>query len=232
VRQAAHAFNTMQTRLKHLLTEKTRFLTAMSHDLKTPIARMRVRTDLLEDGETREKFEKDLIEMETMVTQTLEFMRGVNGQEPAQPVDMDGLLESIQADNAEMGRSVTVDGRASAPYAGVPQLLKRCIANLVDNAVLYGRQAEISVEDSPALLTLRIRDRGPGIPEGDLQKVFEPFFRLESSRSRETGGTGLGLSIARSIAQAHGGDVRLRNRVEGGLEAILELPRRGGAPRG
>ena len=199
----------------------------MSHDLKTPIARMRIRADLLEDDTTRDKFEKDLVEMETLVTDTLDFMRGLNGHESAQPVDMLGLIESIQADNAEMGRAVTVQGSVQEPYVGVPQLLKRCISNLVDNAAVYGARADIQLEEIDAALIIRIRDHGPGIPESELEKVFEPFFRLEGSRSRETGGTGLGLSIARNIARAHGGDVRLRNRGQGGLEAVLTLPRKG-----
>jgi signal transduction histidine kinase len=224
VSRAARAFNTMQTRLVRFIDERTRLLAAMSHDLKTPLTRMRLRAELLEDGNLREKFEKDLLEMEAMVTQTLEFMRGLSRREPAQLVDIMGLLESLQADNEAMGRNVTVDGRVTRPWSGSPQLLKRCVSNLVDNAVLYGQRAEIRVDDGADQLTIRVRDHGPGIPEGEIDKVFEPFHRLEGSRSRETGGTGLGLSIARSIAQAHGGDIRLRNRDDGGLEAILSLP--------
>ena len=175
-------------------------------------------------GSVREQFEKDLVEMEAMVTQTLEFMQGLSRREPAQLVDVTGLLEGLQADNEAMGRTVTINGRVTRPWSGSPQLLKRCISNLVDNAVLYGQRAEIQVDDGPDQLTIRVRDHGPGIPEDGIDKVFEPFYRLEGSRSRETGGTGLGLSIARSIAQAHGGDIRLRNREGGGLEAILSLP--------
>ena len=224
VRRAAHAFNTMQTRLVHFIDERTRLLTAMSHDLKTPLTRMRLRADLLEDASLRQKFEADLLEMEAMVTQTLEFLRGLSQRDPTQLVDITGLLESLQADNEAMGRTVTIEGRVTKPLQGVPQLLKRCLSNLVDNAVLYGQRAEVGVEDGADVLTIRVRDHGPGIPESEINKVFEPFYRLEGSRSRDTGGTGLGLSIARNIAQAHGGDVRLRNHEDGGLEAILELP--------
>ena len=128
-----------------------------------------------------------------------------------------------------MGRTVAIDGRVARHWSGSPQLLKRCLSNLVDNAALYGKQAEIRVEEAPDQVTIRVRDHGPGIPEGEIEKVFEPFYRLEGSRNRETGGTGLGLSIARSIAQAHGGDVRIRNREDGGLEAILTLPWKGAA---
>jgi signal transduction histidine kinase len=214
----------MQKRLVRFIDERTRLLAAMSHDLKTPLTRMRLRAEMLEDANLREKFETDLVEMEAMVTQTLEFMRGLSHREPAQLVDITGLLESLQADNEAMGRTVTIDGRASRPWRGSPQLLKRCLSNLIDNAVLYGKSAEIRVQAEPDRLTLRVHDRGPGIPENEIERVFEPFHRLEGSRSRETGGTGLGLSIARNIAQMHGGDVRLRNLEEGGLEAILTLP--------
>ena len=224
VRRAAHAFNTMQTRLVHFIDERTRLLTAMSHDLKTPLTRMRLRAELLEDVNLRQRFEADLLEMEAMVTQTLEFMRGITNREPTQLIDIMGLLESLQADNEAMGRTVTIDGRATTPLKGVPQLLKRCLSNLIDNAVLYGQRAEVTVEEGADVLTIRVRDHGPGIPESEIIRVFEPFYRVEGSRSRDTGGTGLGLSIARNIAQAHAGDVELRNHDGGGLEAILTLP--------
>jgi signal transduction histidine kinase len=226
VRQAAQAFNTMQQRLASFIDERTRLLTALSHDLKTPLTRMRLRADLMEDDEQRLRFESDLKEMEAMVTQTLDFMRGLGGNEPRQPVDMTALLAALQADQQAMGRAVVVEGRAAAPLVGLASLLKRALGNLIDNAVLYGGRATVRVEDTPERLTLRILDEGPGIPESALERVFEPFVRLEASRNRATGGTGLGLGIARNIARAHGGDVELRNRPEGGLEARLTLPRR------
>jgi signal transduction histidine kinase len=123
-----------------------------------------------------------------------------------------------------MGRTVTIDGRITRPLRGEPRLLKRCLGNLVDNAAIYGKHAEIQIDEMPDRLTIRVRDHGAGIPESEIDKVFEPFYRLEGSRSRETGGTGLGLSIARNIAQAHGGDVRLRNLEHGGLEAAATFP--------
>jgi len=224
VSRAARAFNTMQARLVRFIDERTRLLTAMSHDLKTPITRMRLRAELLDDDQLREKFEKDLIEMETMVGETLDFMRGLSSHEAEQPVDIMPLLEHLQADNEAMGRSVTIDGQVAKPWNGASQLLKRCISNLIDNAVNYGKRAEISAEERPDQLIIRVRDHGPGIPDSDIEKVFQPFYRLETSRNRESGGTGLGLSIARNIAQAHGGDLRLRNHEGGGLEATLTLP--------
>lgn len=228
VRRAAHAFNIMQSSLVRFIQDRTRIFAAMSHDLKTPITRMRLRTELLEDADLRQRFDKDLREMERMVTHTLDFMRGLETPQVARPIDITALLESLQADNQDMQREVLIEGRALAPYVGDPERLKRCVSNLIDNAVLYGRQARVIVEDGPAAITLRILDQGPGITPDELDKVFEPFYRLEASRSRETGGTGLGLGIARNIARAAGGDVTLRNHPDGGLEATLHLPRKPG----
>jgi signal transduction histidine kinase len=225
IRQAARAFNTMQSRLVRFIEDRSRIFAAMSHDLKTPITRMRLRADLLDDEDLRERLEADLKEMEAMVTQTLEFMRGMGSQEARQEVDVMALLESLQSDQEAMGRTVCIEGQALAPYAAQVSLLKRCLSNLIDNAVLYGERATIRVDDTAQSLTLRVLDDGPGIPEGELEKVFEPFYRLEHSRSRETGGTGLGLAIARNVAHMHGGDIVLRNRPVRGLEAILTLPR-------
>jgi len=225
VSHAARAFNTMQRRLVAFIRDRTRILAAMSHDLKTPITRLRLRAELLDDPEMRAKFEKDLAEMESMVSATLDFMRGVESREPRQPVDVMALLESLQADAAELSGKVEIEGVATRPYRGLAQALKRCLGNLIDNAVRYGKSAKILVRDAPTILEIRVRDEGPGIPESQLEQVFEPFHRLEASRSRDTGGTGLGLGIARNIARAHGGDIVLRNVPQGGLEAILTLPR-------
>ena len=225
VARAARAFNTMQARLAGYIRDRTRVLAAMSHDLKTPITRLRLRAELLGDPQTREKFTRDLDEMESMVAATLDFLRGQESGEPARPVDVMALLESLQADLSETGGRMEIEGAAIKPYPGVPQALKRCIGNLVENAVKYGRSARVLVVDSDDRLEIRVQDMGPGLPPDKLEKVFEPFYRVEDSRSRATGGTGLGLTIARGIAEAHGGRLSLRNREEGGLEARLELPR-------
>ncbi|MDH3288820.1 MAG: ATP-binding protein [Betaproteobacteria bacterium] len=225
VSSAARAFNNMQRRLVAFIRDRTRILAAMSHDLKTPITRLRLRAELLDDAVLRAKFEKDLAEMESMVSATLDFMRGAENREPRQLLDVMALLESLQEDTAELNGRVVIEGAALKPYHGLAQALKRCLRNLIDNAVNYGRSATIRVEDSVAILRIRVCDEGPGIPEGELERVFEPFHRLEASRSRDTGGTGLGLSIARNIARAHGGDIVLRNLSAGGLEAVLTLPR-------
>ncbi|HEY7742811.1 MAG TPA: ATP-binding protein [Burkholderiales bacterium] len=226
VARAARAFNTMQARLAGYIRDRTRVLAAMSHDLKTPITRLRLRAELLGDPLMREKFTRDLDEMESMVGATLDFLRGQESGEPAQPVDVMALLESLQADLRETGGQVEIEGAPRKPYPGAPQALKRCIGNLAENAVKYGRSARVLVDDNDARLEIRIHDMGPGLPPDQLEKVFEPFYRVEDSRSRETGGTGLGLTIARGIAEAHGGRLSLRNRAEGGLEATLELPRK------
>lgn len=223
--RAARAFNEMQQRLASYIRERTATLAAMSHDLKTPVSRLRLRAELLEDSEVKKKIAQDLEEMECMIQGTLEFMRGGQSAEKAQPVDVKALLESLQADAQITGAEVAIEGAAARPYVGRPQALKRCLGNLLDNALKYGKSALLLVDDAPERLIIRVRDHGPGIPEPELERVFEPFYRLEGSRSRDTGGTGLGLSIARQIAQAHGGSLNLHNLEQGGLEAALTLPR-------
>jgi signal transduction histidine kinase len=226
VARAARAFNTMQSRLARYLRERTSTLAAMSHDLKTPVTRLRLRAELLDDGELKNKISQDLEEMESMVHATLEYMRGVDNAERVQRIDVAALLGSLQADFADMGGRVELSGAAAQPYSGRPQALKRCLGNLIDNAIKYGQRATILVEDGPDALVIRIRDAGPGIPQAELERVFEPFYRVEGSRSRDTGGTGLGLTIAGQIAQLHGGTLKLNNLKNDGLEAVLSLPRR------
>jgi len=223
--RAAKAFNTMQQRLQRFLSDRTRVLAAMSHDLKTPITRMRLRTEMLEDETQRAKFAKDLQEMESMVAQALEYMRDTTRGEATQDIDAMALLESLQGDFADAGRPFEIRGRSQRSYRGRPLALRRCLTNLIDNALRYGQRAVVEIEDDAAQLTIRVLDDGPGLPADVLEQAFEPFFRGESSRSRETGGTGLGLGIARNVARAHGGDVVLRNREGGGLEAVITLAR-------
>lgn len=225
VSRAARAFNGMQQRLAKFIRDRTRIFAAMSHDLKTPITRLRLRAELLDDVALREKIEQDLLEMEQMVKATLDFMRGLEHGEPVQPLDVMALLDTLQEQSGVVHGQVAIEGHA-APYRGRLQGLKRCLGNLVENAVKYGQRARVLVEDGGDALVIRVRDEGPGIPDGQLELAFEPFYRLEASRSRSTGGTGLGLTIARSIARAHGGDVTLRNLPTGGLEAMVTLPRK------
>ncbi len=226
VASAARAFNTMQSRLATYLRERTQVLAAMSHDLKTPITRLRLRAELLEDAELRAKFGNDLQEMETMVLSALDFLRGMDNGEPVRPVDVMALLESLQVDLRETGGMVSIEGCAGGPYSGRPQALKRCLTNLLENAIKYGKTARVVIDDGVESLQISILDEGPGLPQEQLEKVFEPFYRVEGSRNRDTGGTGLGLAIAKNAVELHGGRITLRNRAAGGLVAVLTLPRR------
>ena len=215
----------MQQRLIRYLEDRNRVLAAVSHDLKTPITRLRLRAELLDDATLREKVLADLDEMQQMAQASLDFLRSGTDQEPVAALDLDALLEALQEDAEDAGYSITLaGGPIRRPLRGRPLALKRCLTNLVDNALKYGQQATITVTETPTRLTLIIRDAGPGIAEAELEQVFAPFYRLEGSRNRDTGGAGLGLSIARNIARAHGGELRLRNHPQGGLEAVLELP--------
>ena len=225
VASAANAMNNMQQRLSRYINDRTRVLAAMSHDLKTPITRMRLRAELLEDATLRNKFSKDLTDLETMVSETLDFMRGVGTGEPSRQVDINALLESIQIDVQDVGKQMDYQGLANSALECRPQALKRCLTNLIDNAIRYGKVAHLTLIDTPESVQIIVRDEGPGVPEELLPRLFEPFYRLEASRNRDSGGTGLGLSIARSIAEQHGGTLTLRNASHGGLEAWLTLPR-------
>jgi signal transduction histidine kinase len=226
LRDAAHAFNTMQDRLRRYLDSRTRVLAAMSHDLKTPLTRLRLQVETLEDAALQARISRELDEMESMVHEALSLFRGLDDGEAPVAVDVNALLTQLRGEFADMGGEVTVSGGALRPFTGRAQALKRCLTNLIANAIKFGTRADVSVADSEQELLIRVRDRGAGIPEGELERVFEPFYRVESSRNRDSGGTGLGLSIARDIAQAHAGTLTLANLPGGGLEATLQLPRR------
>lgn len=227
VRRAARAFNTMQTRLQRYIQDRSRILAAVSHDLKTPITRLRLRAELLEDELLRDKILHDLDDMQLMVQATLDFMRGTEDPERVAAIDLQALLESLQEDAAERGQTITLHGHITQPFLGRPLALKRCLSNLLDNAAHYADNTavEVYLQDATTQVSISIEDRGPGIPEAELERVFEPFYRLEQSRNRHTGGTGLGLSIARNTARAHGGELSLVNRTGGGLQVLLVLPR-------
>jgi signal transduction histidine kinase len=223
LREATHAFNVMQERLHRYLDSRTHVLAALSHDLRTPLTRLKLRVESLDDDSLRERFGADLDEMIAMVANGLNLFKGLD-DEPPQPTDVGVLLADLRREFAELGGTVDVEGAARAPVVVKPQALKRCLTNLLSNAIKYGERATVVVEDGPDLV-LRVLDEGPGIPAESLEQVFEPFFRLESSRNSTTGGVGLGLGIARDIAQAHGGSLVLRNRSPRGLEAVLTLPK-------
>jgi len=224
VRRSAKAFNLMQQRLIDTVTEKTRFLAAISHDLRSPITRMRLRAEQIDKPALREKFRRDLEDMESLISSTVDYMRGVEVHENRHPININAMLQSLQIDAQETGAEVSISGEA-APIDGYAFSLKRCLQNLLENAIRYGKSAHIEVMDSPERLRIAIRDQGPGIPEHLLNQVFEPFYRVETSRNAATGGSGLGLSIAKTIVEAHDGKIHLRNMDSGGLEVVVDLPR-------
>jgi signal transduction histidine kinase len=225
LQDAARAFNTMQDRLHRYLDSRSRVLAAMSHDLKTPLTRLRLQVETLEDAPLQARIGRELDEMESMVREALALFRGLDDGEAAVPIDINALLATVREEFTGMGSVVTVTGSTREPFVGKPQALKRCLTNLVANAINFGSRADILLADA-AELTIRVRDQGPGVPAAELERVFEPFYRVESSRNRDSGGSGLGLSIARDVAQAHGGSLTLQNLPGGGLEALLTLPRR------
>ncbi len=230
VRQATHAFNEMQARIRRFVEDRTQMIAAISHDLGTPITRMRLRAEFVEDEEQQRKMLADLDDMEKMVASTLAFARDEAAQEPQARVDLRTLLHRICDDAGDAGHPVTLDiGDHPVPYDCRPVALRRALSNLVDNAVKYGRLARVSLAEEADAIVVAIDDDGPGIAEDLQEDVFKPFHRIEISRSRETGGTGLGLTVARTIVRAHGGDVTLHNRDGGGLRVSVRLPRHPGS---
>jgi len=225
IRAAAQSFNRMQRRVRRFVEERTHMLAAVSHDLRTPITRLRLRAEFVEDGEQRAKMLKDLDEMEAMIAAAIAFAREETAAERRATVDLAALLREIGSDLVEAGGKVEVSAPPSLDYEGRPMALKRAFANLIGNAVAYGGQAAVRLVDAGDRLVVTIDDSGPGIPEAEQEKVFAPFYRLERSRSRDTGGTGLGLSVARTVLRGHGGDIALGNRPEGGLRQTVTLPK-------
>jgi signal transduction histidine kinase len=225
MRQAAHAFNEMQVRLQRLLENRTRMLAALSHDLRTPLTLLRLRAEGLKEGEERERMLATIGDLDAMVDATLKFARDEATAEPWRRTDLTALVTSIVDDMADAGLNVTIDAAEPVILECQSRSLRRAVTNLLDNAVKYGDAAHVRILGSPADIRIVVDDEGPGIPAAEVGKVFEPFYRIEQSRNRETGGTGLGLAIAQSIAQAHQGEITLVNRPEGGLRAILSLPR-------
>jgi signal transduction histidine kinase len=225
MRQAAQAFNQMQARIRRLLDNRTRMLAALSHDLRTPLTLLRLRAEALPPVEERERMLATLGEADAMVESSLAFARDQTAVEPARRTDVTALLASIADDMADAGLPVTMPPAAPLVLACQPGALRRALANLIDNAVKYGGNAAVAIAPGPSGgARITVEDSGPGIPPAELARVFEPFHRLEPSRSRETGGAGLGLAIALSIVQAHGGEIGLANRPAGGLRATVLLP--------
>ncbi len=225
VAQAASAFNQMQQRIREHVAERTRILAAISHDLQTPVTRLRLRAELVDDEALRGRIQSDLDAMQALVKEGLDYARSLDERAPMQPIDLDDLLAALRDDAADMGWTVSMSGHASAPVRGRPVALRRALWNLIENGLKFGGRVELRLEETPGEVVVRIRDHGPGLPENELEKVFEPFYRTEASRNRETGGTGLGLAITRNLLRGQGGKVSLHNHPEGGLEAVVRLPR-------
>jgi signal transduction histidine kinase len=221
---AARAFNGMQTRLRNLIENRTRLLAAISHDLRTPLTLLRLRTETVENKEERDKMLATIAEMDTLVGTTLQFARDDSASEPRKQVDLTAVVQSVVDEMTDVGLPVRMQPAAPILYRCQPAALKRAVRNLLDNAVKYGKAGSAEIRVAARAVEIDIDDDGPGIPEAELVRVLEPFYRLEESRNRETGGVGLGLAITNSIVQAHGGKLTLGNRPGGGLRASIVLP--------
>lgn len=226
-RDASRVFNQMRSRIGQQLAERDGFVAAVSHDLRTPLTRLRLRVEGLASPDEQQRFGRDIVEMDAMITATLDHLRGVAQGEPLVVLDVAALAESLADDHQDMGHAVTVHGHAR-PVLAQPSALRRCLDNLVGNAVRYGGLAQVTLHDGEDHLRIAVRDRGPGLPVQELERVTTPFYRVETSRNRESGGAGLGLSIAQDIVRRHGGQLVLSNAPGGGLLAEVLLPRRPG----
>jgi signal transduction histidine kinase len=225
VAYAATAFNSMRDRIAQYLEERVQILAAISHDLQTPITRMKLRAEMAEDSPEKDKLTQDLAEIERLVREGVAYARSAHGNtEKLSRIDIGSFIESLVYDYQDTGKAVTLTERNDSAIITRPQALRRILTNLVDNALKFGGSADVSVKnDAAGTVLIKVLDRGPGIPEDQLEAVLQPFFRLEQSRSRDTGGTGLGLAIAHQLTQAIGGTLKLRNREGGGLSAEVVL---------
>ena len=223
-RDTVQAFNVMRERLDRFVRDRTAMLAAISHDLRTPITSLRLHAEFVEEEETKSKIITALDEMQEMIEDTLAFIREDMQQEGTRAVDLYTLVESVASDLVELGHEIDVADSGRVPIACRPVALRRAVRNLLDNACRYGNRATVQIARDAGQVRIVVEDEGPGIAEADLERVFEPFVRLDPSRSSDTGGTGLGLAITRSIVRSHGGDIRLENRSTGGLRATVSLP--------
>ncbi len=225
IERTAQAFNRMQERIRRFVDDRTLMLAAISHDLRTSLTRLKLRTEFIDDEEQRRKANADIDEMRTMLAETLAFARDDALAEATTRVDLAGLLRSLCDEIRDTGREARFDGPDRFPFACRPVALRRAFGNLIGNAATYGREAAVALAADDREIVVAVADRGPGIPAAMRERAFAPFFRLEGSRSRETGGAGLGLAVARNIVRHHGGDVTLEDRPGGGLTARVALPR-------
>jgi signal transduction histidine kinase len=225
VAHAAVAFNAMQDRISTHLSERMQILGAISHDLQTPITRMKLRSEFMEESVDKHKLAQDLNEVERLIREGIAYARSAHGQtEPAHRVDLDAFLDSLVCDYQDTGKDVQLIGHCGEPLTTRPHALRRLLGNLIDNAVKFAGAAEVRVEGCAGqAISIFVLDRGPGIPPDELDAVLQPFYRVESSRNRDTGGTGLGLAIAHQLASVIGGSLILANREGGGLSAEVRL---------
>ncbi|MDB5402615.1 MAG: hypothetical protein JWQ55_4633 [Rhodopila sp.] len=224
LRSSIGAFNAMQAQIQKFVEDRTAMLAAISHDLRTPLTKMRLRGEFMEDDEQRARLFRDVDDMQAMVDSALAFFRDDFQDEETTAFDFPEMLRTIADDYNDQGSEITYDGAKHVAFCGRPFALKRAFTNLVDNAVKYGRSPELEFRVAEPLIVVMVRDSGPGIPPEAAEQVFAPFYRLERSRNRATGGVGLGLTSARAVIRAHGGDISLRNRPTGGLEVQVSLP--------
>lgn len=221
VRELTTAFNRMQDRLTRFVADRTRLLAALGHDLRSPLTAMRVRAEMVDEAETRDSLVISIEEMQTMVDATLTFARGLSGSEEAETVNVKEFIEALRTNMVE---EFELDGSADIRARIRPNAFRRALRNIVENGVRYGNAVRVSYATRQSDLVIFVDDQGPGISPAELERVFDPFYRLEESRSLETGGHGLGLSIARTIIRAHGGDISLANLEQGGLRAAISIP--------
>jgi signal transduction histidine kinase len=224
LRATIQTFNRMQNRLRRFLEDRTQMLAAISHDLRAPLARLRLRAELVADGEQQRKMFDDLDDMNAMIDSTLAFARNDARREPRRLVDLGVLVGDVCEDAGDAGGMVSYTGQRGIDIPCRPTDVRRAVANLVDNAVKYGGCVRVDVVRDAGCVTVVVDDDGPGIPPEEQEKVFSPFYRREPARDPAKAGVGLGLSIARTVVREHGGDVTLKNRSDGGLRALIELP--------
>jgi signal transduction histidine kinase len=226
VARAAKAFNTMQDRIARHLKERLHILASISHDLQTPITRMRLRVEALDESPEQQRILDDLRELEHLVKEGVAYARSAHGgSETPVKLDVGAFLESLVFDYQDVGQPVSLTDAVATTATVRPQALRRVLVNLIDNAVKYGGSAEVALDRAAVGgFTITVADRGPGIPESELEQVLQPFYRLESSRNRNTGGSGLGLAIGAQLIASIGGHLQLANREGGGLQAVITLP--------
>lgn len=225
LRDVIVAFNEMQVKVQEFISYRTDMLAAISHDLRTPLTRMRLRGEYIEDETQRERLFRDVHEMQTMIDGALAFFKGDSDAEETRIFDLADILQSITEDFADQNISIVYSGPERLFYVGRALALKRAFTNLIDNAVKYATPPEVNLLVNTDTIAIFVRDKGPGIPEAELEKVFRPFYRLDRSRNRASGGVGLGLTAAQAIIRSHGGNLHIRRREEGGLEVVVLLPK-------